>query len=266
MLSILQQSSNKRTARKKSENKVSLIISDVHRPFHNAVLWDKVLQLIRDLNNRLDSLVLAGDYLDLFTLGSYNADSLSLLQGIDLDFEYRDGLDGITELEHALHPGVKKKYLYGNHEDRYFRTINSKDNAKFGAALKHPTEALCLIEKGWEVKENWTEDFFHLEDDLIVLHGKFWNTHSAHAHASKLPYSSIFGHTHRFGSYHWQGKTSYNIGGLYDKANKAFYYKDWITRMNWQNGFCLVHHLPDGWIVELIECRDNSFTAAGRVY
>ena len=162
-----------------------LVVTDIHRPFHNLKLWDKLLQLIRNLGSDLTGFILGGDYLDLFTLGSYNEGSLGLLKDIDLDFEYRDGLDGIIELESALHKNTKKYFLFGNHEDRYFRVLNSRDNAKFGSALKNPVVALGLEERGWKVKTNWKEDYFSITPELIVLHGKYWNIHSTHAHASK---------------------------------------------------------------------------------
>lgn len=56
-----------------------LVVSDVHRPFHNQILWQKLLRLISELGTNLHGIVLAGDYLDLYTLGSYNAESLANL-------------------------------------------------------------------------------------------------------------------------------------------------------------------------------------------
>jgi SepF-like predicted cell division protein (DUF552 family) len=72
-----------------------LVVTDIHRPFHNVKLWDKLLKLIKNLGESLTGFILGGDYLDLFTLGSYNEGSLGLLKNIDLEYEYRDGLDGI---------------------------------------------------------------------------------------------------------------------------------------------------------------------------
>lgn len=244
-----------------------VVVTDIHRPFHNVKLWDKLLKLIKNLGESLTGFILGGDYLDLFTLGSYNEGSLGLLKNIDLEYEYRDGLDGILELESVLHKNTKKYFLFGNHEDRYFRVLNSRDNAKFGSALKNPVVALDLENKGWIVKTNWKEDYFSITPELIVLHGKYWNIHSTHAHASKMPTSSIYGHTHRFGSFNFQGKTAYNVGGLYDKENKAFGYMDWITRLSWVNGFCIVDVLPDKtYFVNMVECKNDSFLVDGVVY
>ena len=84
-----------------------IILFDVHRPFHDKILWDKVLQFIKD--SKPFGIVIAGDFLDLYTLGSYNAESLGLLRDIDLEFEYLDGLKAIKELEEVLPKKSKRK-------------------------------------------------------------------------------------------------------------------------------------------------------------
>ena len=86
-----------------------LILPDVHRPFHNQILEKKILQLIKDLGSSLYGINIPGDYQDLYTLGSYNAESLGLLQGITLEDEYNDGLKGIKDLENAAHKDIKKQ-------------------------------------------------------------------------------------------------------------------------------------------------------------
>ena len=244
-----------------------LVVTDVHRPFHNVKLWDKLLQLIRNLGSDLTGFILGGDYLDLFSLGKYNEESVYLLKDIDLEEEYADGLKGIEELESVLHKNTKKYFLFGNHEDRYFRALKTRDNAKFGAALKNPVTALHLITKGWEVKTDWKEDYFNITQDLIVLHGKYCGQNPTSSHAKNLPMSNIFGHTHRWGAYNFHGKKSYNIGGLYDKESKFFKYVDWVTRLNWENGFCIVDVLPDmTYFVNMVECKNDSFLVDGVVY
>jgi predicted phosphodiesterase len=253
--------------RKKSENERWIVISDVHRPFHSKILWDKLLKLIRQMAETLTGIIVAGDYLDLFTLGSYNAESLGLLRDIDLDFEYRDGLDGILELESALHAGAKKKFLFGNHEDRYFRTLNSKDNAKFGAALKNPVEALQLKERGWEVKTDYKNDFFILGAHLEVMHGNFHGTHAAKQHLDRLHRSVIFGDTHRIQMYSYGTRAAYNIGGLYDMQGTAVKYAARTQRINWRNGFAIVDIDADGlFFVQQVAVWEEKFVVDGVMY
>ena len=244
-----------------------LVISDVHRPFHNKVLWTKVLKLIKDMGTGLHGIILAGDYLDLYTLGSYNSESLANLSGLTLQDEYIDGLQGIDELEQVLHKKAKKVYLYGNHEDRYFRHIKEKDNAKYGGALLNPVEALYLNEKNWTVLTDWQSDYFTLGEHLDVIHGIYTSVHSAKTHLDKTGHSVMFGHTHRVQCYHTGNKASYNIGGLYDINSKGFLYMPRLQRQMWANGFALVNINDDGeFYVEQINVWNDCFLAEGKMY
>ena len=76
-----------------------IVLTDVHRQFHNKVIWGKVLRLINHMGTDLHGIVLGGDYLDLFTLSSHNAGSMGALTGMTLQDEYLDGLLGIDEIE-----------------------------------------------------------------------------------------------------------------------------------------------------------------------
>jgi len=244
-----------------------LILPDMHRPFHNKTLEKKVLRLIKDLGTSLYGINISGDYLDLYTLGSYNAESLGLLTGISLEDEYNDGLSGIVKIENASHKDVKKQFLFGNHEDRYFRELNKKDNAKYGGALKNPIEALELDERKWSVKTNWKDDYFTLGKHLDVMHGMFINVHAAYQHLVKTNHSCIFGHTHRVQSYNMGNRAAYNIGGLFDKDNKAFHYMPRMTREIWANGFAMVYIDDEGhFFVEQVNVWDNKFFTNGKMY
>lgn len=244
-----------------------LILPDVHRPFHNQVLEKKILQLIKDLGTSLYGINISGDYLDLYTLGSYNAESLGLLTGITLEKEYANGLKGIKDIENASHKDIKKQFLFGNHEDRYFREVNKKDNAKYGGALKHPVEALELYDRKWEVKTNWKDDYFTLGEHLDVIHGMYINIHSAYKHLQMTGHSCIFGHTHRVQSYNNGNKAAYNIGTLCEIDNNAFNYMPRLQKNVWANGFARVYIDDNGhFFVEQINIWDNKFFTNGKMY
>jgi predicted phosphodiesterase len=252
---------------KKKKLEKWLVVSDVHRPFHNKVLWSKLLQLIKDLGNSLYGFVLAGDYLDLYTLGSYNTESLANLSGLTLQDEYIDGLEGMDDLNKALRKDCKKYFLFGNHEDRYFRHIKEKDNAKYGGALLNPVEALYLHEKGWEVKTDWMSDYFTLGDHLDVIHGIYTSVNAAKTHLDKTQHSVMFGHTHRVQCFHNGNKAAYNIGGLYDIKSKGFNYMQRLQRETWANGFAIVNINDDGeFYVEQVNVWADKFLAEGKIY
>lgn len=243
-----------------------IVISDVHRPFHNQTLWNKLLQLINDMGSSLYGIVIAGDYLDLYTLGSYNNESLANLSNITLQDEYINGLQGIDEINSAF-KGAKKLFLFGNHEDRYFRHIKEKDNAKYGGALINPVEALYLHERGWITKTDWQSDYFTLGKHLDIVHGVYTSIHAAKAHLDKTQHSVMFGHTHRVQCFHQGNRASFNIGGLYDIKSKGFNYMPRFQRQMWANGFALVNVTDNGdFYVEQVNVWADKFLANGKMY
>ena len=243
-----------------------IVVSDVHRPFHNQILWNKLLQLINDMGTALYGIVIAGDYLDLYTLGSYNNESLANLSNITLQDEYIDGLQGIDEINSAF-KGSKKLFLFGNHEDRYFRHIKEKDNAKYGGALINPIEALYLHERGWITKTDWQSDYFTIGKHLDIVHGVYTSIHAAKAHLDKTQHSVMFGHTHRVQCFHQGNKAAFNIGGLYDIKSKGFNYMPRFQRQLWANGFAIVNITDNGdFYVEQVNVWADKFLANGKMY
>lgn len=245
-----------------------IVLPDVHRPFHNKVLWGKVMQLISDIGDSLYGVVLSGDYADLYTLGSYNENSLKNLTGITLESEYLDCNEGLDDLDYAIkNKDCKKYFLYGNHEDRYFREIAKGDKAKYGGALISPTEALKLRDRGYKVKENWKDDYFTLGEHLDVMHGMYCNIHAAKKHLDMTGNSCIFGHTHRVQSYNSGNRAAYNIGGLYDINHRVFNYMPRLQRNVWANGLARVYIDDDGkFFVEQVNVWNDKFFTNGKLY
>lgn len=243
-----------------------VVLGCVHRPFHNKEIWDKVLQLCNDLGPSLNSINLIGDYIDLYTLGSYNAESLGLLRDIDLEYEYADGLKGIKEIEEAIDDKCTKRFLFGNHEDRYWREINKKDNAKYGGALLNPVNALELDKRNWHFKTNWKDDYFTLGDHLDLMHGVFHNEHAAKKHLEESSHSVMFAHTHRIQQYFKGNRGAFNIGFLGDINNKAFGYAPRLQRQRWVNGFAVVYTFKELFFVNQINCVDNKFIYNYKIY
>ena len=180
--------------------------------------------------------------------------------------EYLDGLQGIDEINSAF-KGAKKLFLFGNHEDRYFRHIKEKDNAKYGGALINPIEALYLHERGWITKTDWQSDYFTLGKHLDIVHGVYCSIHAAKAHLDKTQHSVMFGHTHRVQCFHQGNRAAFNIGGLYDIKSKGFNYMPRFQRQLWANGFALVNVTDNGdFYVEQVNVWADKFLANGKMY
>lgn len=233
------------------------IMPDAHVPAHNKELIDKVLELIHAIQP--DGFISPGDFLDLKSLSNYDARSLASLKDITLEDEYAAGRQLITEITQALPSHAEKHYIYGNHEDRYFREVKKEDNAKYGGALMSPDEGLSLTKEGWKVYTNWTDDFVLLGEHLQVLHGFFTNIHTANKHLETYG-SCVFGHTHRFQTIVKGHRAAYNIGWMGDKNHPYFKYMPRVLRDSWCNGFAFANIDSTGrfW-VEPIQCFDNKF-------
>lgn len=246
-----------------NEGELWFVLPDAHYPYHNKELMQKVFKMIKD--NNPAGVVISGDWLDLFTLGSYNANSLGLLRDITLTEEYESGLKGIQELEKVLSQDAKRVFIWGNHEDRYFRVLNSKDNAKFGDELQHPNTALKLKHYGYEVLENWKDDFYTV-GDLDIMHGMYTSVHVAKKHLEMHGRSVMFGHTHRVQTHFTAHEAAFNIGCLADLSNKAFGYMPRMQRENWSNGLAAIHVIDGKSYVTMITLRNNKLIFNGKVY
>ena len=246
-----------------SEGELYFVLPDAHYPFQNEVLMQKVFDCIGQ--NKVAGVCISGDWLDLQTLGSYNAESLGMLRDISLDEEYEAGLKGIEELEKVLEPGARRMFLWGNHEDRYYREMNKKDNAKYGDTLKNPNDALKLKEYNYEIKDNWKDDYFTI-GDIDIIHGVYCNIHTAKKHLDMHGRSIMFGHTHRVQTYYTGTEASFNVGCLADINDKAFGYMPRMQREVWSNAFAVINVIDGKSHVELITVRKNGFYFRGKKY
>jgi len=246
-----------------SEGDLYFILPDAHYPFQNEVLMQKIFQCID--NNKVAGVCISGDWLDLQTLGSYNAESLGMLRDISLDEEYEAGLKGIEDLEKVLDPGARRMFLWGNHCERYHTELNKKDNAKYGSRLQNPNDALKLKEYNYEIKDNWKDDFFTI-GGVDVMHGIYCNIHTAKKHLEMHGRSIMFGHSHRFQSYHHGSIAGYNIGCLANIPDKAFSYMPRMQREVWTNGFAVISVIDGKSYVEMIKVTDNEFYFRGKKY
>lgn len=240
-------------------------LPDVHTPFHRKTLWKKVLNAVKD--SKPYGVILGGDFMDMYSVSGHNADSLYYLKDITLAYEYSEAGLALGQLEAVLPRGCDKHYIYGNHEDRYFRELARGDRAKYGAALKSPEEALALDKRGWQVYRNWKDDSVRLGEHLECIHGIYCPVHAAKKHLDEFQGSVIFGHTHRWQVYSSGKRVAYNVGWLGDPDNKAFGYAPRAKRNQWTNGFAKIHVLHDGtFTVEPVQCYNDRFFTNGKMY
>ena len=241
-----------------------IIAGCIHRPFHDKKLWDRFISFLKHNKKDITGIILDGDYLDLRSLSTHEE---WIPDGVDLSYEYSDGAQGINDIENALNKDVDKIYLYGNHEDRFFR--DKKSIRKYGSSLPSPHEAMELDKKGWEIITDWKNGYVTLGNNLDVFHGTKVGTNATKDQLQAIPTRShIFFHTHRFGVSSNQTNSAYNGGCMIDFNHDVFKYTDRGIREAWTHGFIVAYIDSQGnnYVYPIKVAQDGSFFFKGVVY
>jgi len=240
----------------------NLVIGCLHAPFHNKKMWNGVLQFIKDTD--LQSINLIGDILDLNSL-SFHERGKYPLDGLTIKKEY-PMVKVFDELDDAIgRRKIKRRFMYGNHEDRYSRHREIPDNDKI--LCESPEEYFRLRERGYEVKTDWRDDYFKLGDHLEIFHGTLLGVNPAKRQLDKLKKSCMFVHSHRAGVHFDGNMASYNIGCMVDIESPVFKYAPRLIKRNWIMGFGLVTLDEDGYYyAKIITGYRDKFYYNGKKY
>jgi predicted phosphodiesterase len=241
-----------------------LILSDLHAPFHDEPVFKKVLKLARDIQP--DGFILNGDVLDLWSLGSFNADSVELLRDVTLEGEYKTGNSLLDRIDDVIGSRPEKIFLYGNHEDRYRRELERGDRGKYAGALRSPSDALALTRRGYTVLDNYKQHFVRLGGHLEITHGIYATVHAAKRHLDEFQGSVIIGHTHRLQSFVTGKRGAWNCGFLGDSDSPGFFYVARSQREKWSQSFCIVTIKDGAFWVEPIQVNMGTFVYGGKAY
>ena len=222
--------------KKKQKEKTYLLLPCVHAPFHNKALFESLYQYLKE--TKVDGLVIMGDFMDVHSLSSHDEKKIGI-KGIDLFWEYREAEKLLDTILSNLPSSCKEKhYLYGNHEDRWNRSMKDVDFVKKG--IPSPEEALNLKKKGFKVYTDWKNDVVHLGGKLDVSHGEFCNVHTAKKTIDTYRKSMIYAHTHRFQIYIEGATGGFNIGSMADFNSVVMSYATRAMKNSWLNAFALV--------------------------
>ena len=237
-----------------------------HVPFQNKKMQEGLIELIKDLGDKVKGFHLIGDMLDLNSLSAHEPNKVPL-EGITLGFEYKEGNKYLDSFEAVLPKNIEKTYIYGNHEDRWRRHISDINNSKYADALPSPKDALKLENRNYKVYTNWKEDFHLLGNSLQLIHGEFCTKYPARTHVDRMKSSVMFAHTHRIDINYDGEKAGFNIGWGGNPEAPAFNYVSRLTKMNWINGFALVHIDENGnFFTQVIPVFHNHFWYNGKRY
>ncbi len=219
-----------------------------------------------NLGDKVKGFHLIGDVLDLNSLSAHEPNKVPM-EGITLGYEYKESNKFLDSFEEVLPQGIDKTFIWGNHENRWTRHVADINISKYADALPSPTEALKLKERGYTIYENWKEDYHFLGENLQLIHGEFCSKYPARTHVDRMKASVIFVHTHRIDINYDGEKAGFNIGWGGDVNSSAFNYVSRLTKMNWINGFALVHIDEKGnYFTQVIPVFNNEFWYDGRLY
>jgi hypothetical protein len=183
----------------------TLVINDIHGPFHDPRLIDEngrgvVLEVAENL--LVDRIVVAGDCLDLINMSSHDNGRVHPQIQVTLEDELEWGREFFYNLR-ARFPKTEIVFLYGNHEDRYDRAV-VKDHKKFYDRLK------LHLELNLEHHNIIWYDYntrYQLEQSKLYIQHSPASYSSPQANLKTYPdTSSIFGCSHRVGHACHNGK------------------------------------------------------------
>lgn len=237
-----------------------------HVPFHNKRLHQGIRSLMLDYKSDIKGFHLMGDFADINTLSSHDKGRFTAVPGLTLDMEYDACNEELDMFESCLPDGVWKTYLYGNHEDRHNRWMNNMDNAK--TPLLSPMDGMLLEDRGYHVKNKWSQDFFKIGTNFEIFHGIYFSIHNAKAHLDKLRTSCAYVHTHRIQNYREGEMAAYNIGTCADFWSPAFNYATRPMKAQWANGFAInmVDSQGRSNLTQIYVNPDGSFWFGGKLY
>ncbi len=237
-----------------------------HVPFHNARLHAGIRNLMKDYKQDIKGFHLMGDFADINTLSSHDKGRFTAVPGLTLNIEYDICNKELDLFEKHLPDGVWKTYMYGNHEDRHNRWMSNMDNAK--TPLLSPMDGMLLEERGYDVKNKWSQDFFTIGNDFDIFHGIYFSIHNAKAHLDKLRRSCAYVHTHRIQNYREGIMSAYNIGACADFTSSAFNYASRPMKQQWANGFAINMVDSEGRsnVTQIYVNPEGTFWFGGKLY
>ncbi|TXH15653.1 MAG: hypothetical protein E6R03_06880 [Hyphomicrobiaceae bacterium] len=176
----------------KKEMEFGVVLSDIHFPKHDPVVWDIALQFIAD--TKPDAVWLAGDICDLGCVSRHEkapGDGFTLMQELAI------ANMALDELSNAIGPReVDLMFVDGNHEDRIPRYLASgRCPPELRDMVQQIPEALALEERGY-LYVGPDEQPIQI-GELAVFHGEWYGKNHAAKHADELGANCIYGHTHR---------------------------------------------------------------------
>jgi len=240
--------------------KRSLVLSDLHIPFHCNRALDLALSVGDDLysDGTLDEIILNGDIADFYGINQHGAKDPEIITS------FYDEVSHVRKFLRDLRSRFQKSkiiFIEGNHCYRLARFCNKVPEL---SGILDTASLLFLGETGINfIPYAIYQKYQVLGTKLIARHEPFaMGLHCAHSTLVKAGGSSvIFGHTHRIQSIYgtsFNGTTieAHSVGWLGDKNQPVFSYIKGFH--NWQQGFSVITLIDkENYFIETIPILDQ---------
>lgn len=225
-----------------SPRSLSIVINDLHVPFHDNKLLTLFYSFLKDL--KPDNLIINGDFLDCFALSSFDK---APGRGKTLLEEVKVGKKILSHIR-SLIPRAKIFYLEGNHEFRMKRYLLKQAPELFDVLEISIPSLLDL--KGFHIEyvdggddSSWQDTYLKL-GDIFVGHFKRVNKHSgmtAKALVEDKGVSVVQGHVHRAGVFNKTLMTGEVLTGI-ENGCMCDLNPSYIRNPNWQHAITVIHN------------------------
>jgi predicted phosphodiesterase len=244
--------------------KTILILPDLHVPEHDQIVWDALLQWLRE--HPVSEIVLLGDFLELASCSQHPGTDFT-----SLNEDFKAGRQVLKELLTAC-PKGHITLLEGNHETRLARITASKlpqlaDNLSIAEGLR-----LAEIGATWVPEDEQPITRGDLE--LIHGHQALGEGFGARYHAAKMVdvygepgHTVVYGHTHKQQAILKASKRGNQLGlGLGALRTMR---PDWLhgREAGWCHQFAVACVRANGHTdVMVVSIRDGAFVWDGKLY
>lgn len=174
------------------EIKTGIIVTDLHHPNHDKVLWGNILKVVGQL--KPDFFIFGGDNMDMVSVSHWLHDKGDRrhLEGKRLRLEYDDFQSEILD-KLKLPDYCRKIFMLGNHEQWLEKYIDKIPELEGFAEIEK-----CLKLEDWEIipyrqLAKVGKIYFH--------HGEYTTTHHAKKMVETFEHNIVYGHIHSYQVY-----------------------------------------------------------------
>lgn len=232
-------------------------ISDVHCPFHDVSALSACMKLLKEVQP--SRLYINGDFIDFYALSRFSKDPA---RALELQSELNAAHRVLAALRNTL-PKTRFVYLQGNHEERFYKYLNSNAPALRYLDALDLRQLMGLGELGVE----WEPEMRVIQGRVGITHGCLLSSISGQTvrkHIDKwgLPHM-IVGHCHSLGVYH-QRRMIQHVG--YEQGCLCRMDPEYDPYPNWQQGFAIGEVLKNSVNIELVQIHDGVCRYSGKTY